>query len=100
MISHGYISMYKSDKRVGFNKGYTADGYADRVFHIHLHLPGDNDEILFRDYLRAHPDIAKEYEDIKLGLLPKFRNNRDSYTAAKTQFIQRVLSLARDEDNR
>ena len=34
----------------------------DKVFHIHIHRSGDNDEILFRDYQMAHPEAAKEYE--------------------------------------
>lgn len=88
-----------SDKpnRMSFNKGYTPKGYAKRVFHIHLRVFGDNDEILFRDYLISHSNVAKEYEDLKIGLLSKYRNNRDGYTAAKSNFIQRVLQLAKED---
>ena len=91
MESAGYICMSASDERMSFNKGYTPEGYAERVFHIHFHHIGDNEEIRFRDYLIAHPDIAKEYESLKLGLLPKFRHNRDAYTEAKTDFVRRVV---------
>ena len=87
--------MSASDKRMSFNKGYTPEGYAERVFHIHFHLTGDNDEIRFRDYLIAHPDIAKEYEGLKLSLLPRFKHNRDAYTEAKTDFVRRICGLAR-----
>jgi len=96
LIHTGYICMSECKNRMSFNKGYTIDGYAERVFHVHIHLPGDNDEILFRDFLIAHADVAKEYENLKLNLLPKYRNNRDGYTAAKSQFIQRVLSMSRN----
>ncbi|MDE5870080.1 MAG: GrpB family protein, partial [Muribaculaceae bacterium] len=68
----GYICMSESENRIGFNKGYTSKGYAERVFHIHVHRTGDNDEIGFRDYLIAHPETAKEYERLKLSLLPKY----------------------------
>jgi len=88
-----YICMSESVGRMSFNKGYTPSGYAKKVFHIHIHENGDNDEIKFRDYLRNHSDIAKEYETLKLSLLPKFRNNRDGYTEAKAVFVKRVLSL-------
>lgn len=97
LLTHnGYICMSESENRMSFNKGYTIDGYAEKVFHVHIHLPGDNDEILFRDYLLAHVDVAKKYENLKLGLLPKYRNDRDGYTLAKSQFIQRILSMCRN----
>jgi len=99
LLSHnGYICMSESENRMSFNKGYTIYGYAERVFHVHIHLPGDNDEILFRDYLLAHADVAQEYENLKLNLLPRYRNDRDGYTASKSQFIQRVLSKCRNRE--
>ncbi|MDE6288640.1 MAG: GrpB family protein, partial [Muribaculaceae bacterium] len=85
----------RSETRMSFNKGYTPEGYAERVFHIHFHPAGDRDEILFRDYLLSHPATAKEYEKLKQNLLPAFRHDRDGYTAAKTDFINKVLALAR-----
>jgi len=94
----GYICMSDTDDRMSFNKGYTPEGYAGKVFHIHIHSVGDNDEILFRDYLIKNPDMAKEYEALKLSLLPKFKNNRDGYTAAKSEFIQRVMVNAVHDD--
>ena len=90
MESTGYICMSVSGTRMSFNKGYTPEGYAERVFHIHFHPTGDNDEIYFRDYLIDHPDIAKEYERLKLSLLPRFKHNRDAYTEAKTDFVSKI----------
>ncbi len=92
METNGYICMSASDCRMSFNKGYTPYGYAERVFHIHIHRYGDNDEIFFRDYLISHPETAKEYERLKISLLPRFRHNRDAYTAAKTDFVRRILA--------
>lgn len=94
MESAGYICMSETENRLAFNKGYTPEGYAERVYHIHIHLNGDNDEIAFRDYLFKHPKAAKEYEKLKLSLLPKFRNNRDAYTKAKTNFIKSIIKTA------
>ena len=90
MEDAGYICMSVSGERMSFNKGYTPEGYAERVFHIHFHPTGDNDEIYFRDYLITHPDLAKEYERLKLSLLTKFKHNRDAYTDAKSDFIKRI----------
>ena len=90
----GYICMSESEMRMSFNKGYTLMGFAEKVFHIHVRAYGDNDEIYFRDYLIAHHEVAKEYESLKLSLLPEYRNNRDGYTRAKSEFVKRVTSLA------
>lgn len=94
MESHGYICMAENPVRMSFNKGYTPVGYAERVFHIHIHRFGDNDEIRFRNYLNAHPLQAKAYERLKQSLLPRYRNDRDAYTAAKAPFITRTLDKA------
>lgn len=93
----GYICMSSGECRMSFNKGYTLQGYAERVFHLHLRRKGDNDEILFRDYLRAHPETAAEYVMLKRRLALRFRNDRDAYTREKTPFVSRVVALARRE---
>ena len=85
-----------SENRMSFNKGYTPGGYAEKVFHIHIHRIGDNDEIRFRDYLLSYDDIAKEYEALKLELISRYRKNRDAYTDAKSEFVKRVVMLAND----
>ncbi len=94
MEGAGYICMSNSAARMSFNKGYTVNGFAARVFHIHFHAVGDNDEICFRDYLIDNIETAREYEQLKLSLLPRFRNNRDGYTEAKSDFIRRVTDIA------
>lgn len=93
LTRRGYICMAESVDRMSFNKGYTPEGYAARVFHVHIHHIGDNDEIRFRDYLTEHKDLAKEYEALKLSLLPRFIHDRDGYTEAKTGFVRHVMEL-------
>lgn len=93
--SHGYIIMSSSENRISLNKGYTENGFAERVFHLHIRLKNDIDEIYFRDYLNAHPEIAKEYEKLKLSLWKKYEHNRDAYTQAKTDFVQKYTELAK-----
>ena len=94
MEAAGYIHMSSSANRMSFNKGYTPDGYAEKVYHIHFHTAGDNNEILFRDYLNNHPTAALEYEALKLSLLPRYQNDRDGYTAAKSGFITPNVHIA------
>lgn len=85
----GFIRMSAGDNRISFNKGYARDGFAEKVYHIHLRYMGDNDELFFRDYLNEHPQIAKEYETLKLELWKRYEHNRDAYTDAKTEFIRK-----------
>jgi len=51
--------------------------------------------LLFRDYLRQHPEVAREYGKLKRELAEKHKGNRPAYTEAKAAFIQRVLQKAR-----
>lgn len=65
----------------------------------HLHLVAKDSEhgsqwILFRDYLRAHPDEAKKYNDLKKKLAREYSHNRKAYTTAKTPFINAILKKA------
>ncbi len=96
MEEAGYICMSSSETRISLNKGYTPDGFAEKVFHVHVRRSGDNDEIYFLEYLKNNPAIAREYELLKLGLLTEFRNNRDGYTEAKTEFVKRITRLAKN----
>ena len=92
---NGFIIMSSDDKRISLNIGYTKKGFADKVYHIHLRYAGDNDELYFRDYLNDHPQVAKEYESLKLELWKKHEHDRDAYTAAKGDFIRHWTSEAR-----
>lgn len=96
----GWILMSESNQpelRIVFNKGYTESGFADKVFHLHVRYPGDHGELYFRDYLRAHPDDAARYGDLKLELKKKYEFNRDAYTEAKTGIVNEYTKKARKE---
>lgn len=80
-----------------FMKGYTPDGFKGQAYHVHVRYTGDWDELYFRDYLISHPDAAEEYGKLKLNLKKKFEHDRDGYTFAKTDFINRTTKLAREE---
>ena len=88
IINSGYICMSQSENGLSFNKGYTENGFAERVFHLHLRYAGDNNELYFRDYLIEYPEVAKVYEELKLSLWKKYEHNRDAYTNAKTEFVK------------
>ena len=95
LVGSGYICMSRSEDRISFNKGYTENGFAEKVFHLHLRYEGDHDEIYFRDYLRQHPDVAREYENLKLKLWKEYEHDRDGYTAAKAEFVLKYTQKAK-----
>ena len=69
-----------------------------RTHHIHM-VESDFehwDRLLFRDYLIQHPELAKEYETLKLDLARDYPNNRIAYTNGKTEFIVRVTQAAKE----
>ena len=94
---NGFLCMNQSENRISFNKGYTENGFAQKVFHLHLRYAGDHDELYFRDYLIEHPQIAHEYEKLKLKLWRKYEYDRDGYTNAKTEFVSKYTREAKEK---
>jgi GrpB-like predicted nucleotidyltransferase (UPF0157 family) len=52
------------------------------------------ERLAFRDALRADPNLAAEYEALKLRLVQEHRNDLDAYTRGKRDFVARVLASA------
>ena len=95
----GYTVMSEKtvpEYRLDLSKGYTPQGFAEKVFHLHIRQPGDWDEIVFRDFLRQNPAKAQEYARLKTALQKRFEHNRDAYTEAKGDFICDCVKEARD----
>lgn len=65
-----------------------------RTHHLHL-VPTTSPEykakIAFRDYLRANPEARQQYEDLKTKKAEEFRNDREAYTEAKTDFVKSIV---------
>lgn len=94
-----WLVMSKDDNKqtVSLNKGYTKYGFSKKVFHLHIKPYGDHNELYFRDYLQKYNTVANDYVKLKLSLLKEFKNNRDGYTSAKTNFINEVTAKAKQE---
>jgi GrpB-like predicted nucleotidyltransferase (UPF0157 family) len=65
----------------------------------HLHIvrfksPDWQKHLLFRDYLRGHPETAQQYYELKKELAVKYHSERGNYTQAKTLFIESVIVKA------
>jgi GrpB-like predicted nucleotidyltransferase (UPF0157 family) len=52
------------------------------------------DRILFRDYLRTHPERADAYAALKLRLMSEANDDWDYYTGGKTEFVRETVRLA------
>jgi GrpB-like predicted nucleotidyltransferase (UPF0157 family) len=71
------------------------------TYHVHVVEGGGAEErrtLAFRDYLRDHGDVAREYErlkrDLARQLAPTDRESREAYALAKTNFIEGIISKA------
>ena len=95
----GWLVMAENsrEKTIDLNKGYTPEGFAQKVYHLHIKPSGDWSELYFRDYLQKYPSAARRYEELKMNLAEKFRHDRDSYTDAKSDFIDEYSQKARSE---
>jgi GrpB-like predicted nucleotidyltransferase (UPF0157 family) len=79
------------------------DQRGTRTHHIHMitrRRPFREhwERLLFRDYLIAHPQTAREYARLKLDLSAAHPNDRVAYTNGKTAFIQQVTSRAKSHE--
>lgn len=97
MRDDGYVVNTPQKDIIMYLKGYTPQGFSGQCAHIHVRYYGDWDELYFRDYLCAHPDIAEEYGMLKLALKEEYTYDRDGYTEAKSEFVNRYTQLARAE---
>jgi len=71
-----------------------------RTHHAHFVVHGGPlwaEYVLFRDRLRASDELRARYERLKRDLAGKFHDQRERYTASKTDFVKEVLGLADDE---
>ena len=69
-------------------------GNNDLYYHVHLVTYGSfhwRRQLAFRDYLRAHPERAREYYELKKHLAGHYGFDREGYTEAKTRFIEETL---------
>ncbi|RMI46264.1 GrpB family protein [Streptomyces triticirhizae] len=84
--------------RLFYFREHTAGARAgERSHHLHIVTADSWDtrnERLFRDHLRAHPEVAAEYEAVKRRLAAE-TDDGFLYTKAKTEIIQRGVDAER-----
>lgn len=92
-LGYSYISKY--ERELPMRRYFVKSGNDSLRVHLHGVVHGSaiwNEQIGFRDALRAAPVLASQYADLKLRLADEFANDKSAYTDAKAPFIQSVLS--------
>jgi GrpB-like predicted nucleotidyltransferase (UPF0157 family) len=97
-IGYSFWRDNPKDDRLFLVKGLPPN--AERRTH-HIHMTETNGELwqrlLFRDYLRRHPEEARAYERLKRNLAAAYREDREAYTASKADYIKSVMEKAQAE---
>lgn len=75
----------------------------DDIAH-HLYVLGPesreyNRHIAFRNHLLANPHDARSCERLKRALAQEYRNSREAYSQAKTQFVEAILRRANTREH-
>ena len=53
--------------------------------------------VIFRDYLRNHPEQAQHYGQLKRELAARLSGDREAYNQAKWPFVEEILRLAEED---
>ncbi|MET3195066.1 GrpB family protein [Bacillus sp. OAE603] len=93
-IGYEFVWHEEFPERRFFRKGE----YRAGTHHLHIYEFESDfwiNNILFRDYLRKHPDVRNEYYHLKIKLAEKYPNDRVSYTNGKNEFIKCIVKKSR-----
>ena len=94
----GYEYVPEFEQQMPFRRYFRKLRGGRRTHQIHLVERSNaewwNRHLLFRDHLRAHPEVAEGYARLKYEVSERFREDRAAYTDAKTDFIAEVVRLA------
>jgi GrpB-like predicted nucleotidyltransferase (UPF0157 family) len=67
----------------------------------HVHMAPQRHEVwaglVFRDYIRSHPEAAARYSELKRRLAVEHRADREGYTDAKSAFVRQATARAHQE---
>ena len=93
----GYEYIWRSDRPPGhmmFIKRSSPNG--PRTHHLHMAPTGHKlwERLHFRDYLRANPEEAHRYAQLKRDLANRFPTDREAYTHGKSAYVKRITAKA------
>jgi GrpB-like predicted nucleotidyltransferase (UPF0157 family) len=76
---------------------YFEKGGDDRTHHVHIYEEGDKQivrHLAFRDYVRDHPEVKKEYGNLKEKLAHRYPYDIASYIEGKEALVQDIENRA------
>ena len=93
-LSYAYWRENPDPGRLFFVKGLPPN--SPRTHHIHIVEPESIlwERLIFRDYLRQHPDEAANYARLKYDLARCYAHDREAYTVGKADYIESVMQKA------
>lgn len=94
-LGYGYVPEFEAT--LPMRRYFQKPAASGQTHHLHCVEKGGDfwrDDLLFRDFLRAHPETAAEYAELKRDLARKYGQDREGYTDAKTAFIESVKARA------
>jgi GrpB-like predicted nucleotidyltransferase (UPF0157 family) len=89
-------------KRMDEDVPWDGSGRCWMKHHLYALAEGSRElqrHLVFREALRADPRLVKEYAALKQELAQRFREDREAYTLAKSEFIESVLTRAQGFPN-
>jgi len=116
-LGYEYVQRYEqpipelNDAGMPFRRYFRKDVDGERAFHLHV-VQTDSafwrDHLIFRNYLRTHPDDARAYADLKRELAGAYNRSmlaqgvdlNVGYTEFKSEFIGSVMAKARERIER
>lgn len=93
----GYDYFWRTDVSPSYAWFIKRNSSGKRTHHLHM-VEADSklwERLYFRDYLRAFPEEAKPYEELKRHLSEEFPNDRMAYTEGKADFVVSVTAKAK-----
>ena len=94
LSGHSYVHAPHRPRALWFHKPASPD-LADRTHHLHLTEPCSDlwrERLAFRDARRADDGLRDEYAQLKQRLAAVHGEDIGAYTAAKRDFVARVLA--------
>jgi GrpB-like predicted nucleotidyltransferase (UPF0157 family) len=99
LVRLGYVHLVHADD--AFCPFFHRPNTWPHTHHVHVVQSGGDKErrtLAFRDYLREHASVARQYEDLKRSLAAQHNaaefSSRQAYAEAKGAFIEDVIQRA------